>query len=135
MCMVDDADGYVTVLSEAHRKARKAHKCSECHRQIEAGETYLVEGTLYDGEKKTHKTCQHCEVVREWLRDECGGFLYGGIEEDIREHAWEGYGIRVKMMAVGMERFWRRKDGRMWPLPRIPKASGHDRLDSGGSNG
>lgn len=125
MCMIDNCDGYTTVLHERHPVARIQHKCAECGRVIHKGERYLNEGTLWDGKKKTHKTCAHCEVVRQWLTQECSGFVYGGIWEDISEHAWEGYGIRVKMMAVGMERNWERKDGRMWPLPRFPKVSGH----------
>lgn len=125
MCMVDFGDGMVTPLTEQHRKARKTHRCNECYRDIQTGETYLYETHIWDGKVNTHKTCQHCLVVRSWLLGECGGFLYGAIEEDIREHAWEGYGVEVKMMAVGMERKWTRKDGKPWRLPRLPKVSGH----------
>lgn len=125
MCMVDMADGMSVVLHSSHRKANKEHRCGECRRAIAPGEKYLNEGLLWEGEKSTHKTCRHCEVVRDWLVGECGGFIYGEIEEDIREHAWEGYGIEVKMMAVGMERNWTRKDGKPWRLPRLPKVSGH----------
>lgn len=125
MCMIDFGDGMVTPLTEQHRKARKLHRCRECYRDIQPGETYLYETHIWEGKVNTHKTCQHCQVVRSWLLGECGGFLYGAIEEDIREHAWEGYGIEVKMMAVGMERKWTRKDGKPWRLPRLPKVSGH----------
>lgn len=124
MCMIDDAsDERVTVLHERHYTAKKEHTCNECRRVINAGEHYMVERFIHEGEAHTHKTCRHCERVRQWLNDECGGFLYGDIEEDIREHADEGYGLAVKMMAIGMERNWKRRDGRMWPLPRMPKLS------------
>src|SRR4051812_27618700 len=122
MCMIDDSDGNVTMLSERTPVARIAHKCAECARDIRPGERYTVERFVFEGSLSAHKTCGHCLRVREWLRDECGGWLFGGIEEDIREHAAEGYGIAVKMMAVGMARCWLRKDGqRLWPLPRRPK--------------
>lgn len=123
MCMIDMADERVTVISERIGRARKQHKCDECSRRIEPGEQYLAEFYKSDGRTENHKTCSHCQVVRKWLNDECGGWIYGGVEEDIREHSWEGHGIRVKMMAVGMERYWRRRDGRMWPIPRLPKTT------------
>lgn len=70
-----------------------------------------------------HKTCAHCQRVRDWLTAECSGFVYGSIAEDIHEHAEEGYGLAVKMMAVGIYRHWKRRDQRMWPIPRMPKLS------------
>lgn len=123
MCMIDDSDGSVTVLHERHPVAKIEHKCLECRRVIKAGERYMVERTVFDGRANTHKTCTHCQCVRHWLTLECGGFLYGGVAEDIHEHASEGYGLSVKMMAAGISRQWKRRDGRMWPLPRLPKTS------------
>lgn len=118
MCMVELADETVTILSEHHPVARKEHRCSECGRVIKRGEKYLVEGYLFDGEKKTHKTCAHCEVVRSWLIHECNGFIYGGIAEDIHEHAQEGYGFSVLRLAAGVKKRWERRDGRLWPIPK-----------------
>jgi hypothetical protein len=122
--MIDGCDGRVQIVSEGHRKAKKEHRCHECGRSIPAGEMYLYEAFIYNGDFETHKTCQHCEAVRQWLNDECGGWLYGGVAEDIHEHAEDNhYGMRVKMMSVGLHRQWRRMDGRMWPVPRMPKLS------------
>lgn len=124
MCMVDGADGYVILLSSSSRKARKEHQCDECSRTIQQGEIYLVEGTLWEDEKQTHKTCAHCLVVRDWLTKECSGFLYEGIREDIIDHAREdGYGFGVLRLAVGIDNKWKRKDGRLFPVPRMPKLS------------
>lgn len=124
MCMIDGCDGFVTVLSSNKRKARKEHHCTECRRTIQPGETYLNEGTLWEGEKSTYKTCAHCVVVRDWLISECGGFIYSGVLEDIAEHASEsGYGFGVTRLAVGIENKWKRKDGRLFPIPRMPKTS------------
>jgi hypothetical protein len=122
--MFDNCDGTVNVLHERHPTARIEHKCGECFRVIKPGEKYMVERYVFDGSASTHKTCEHCQRVRSWLLSECGGFMYSGIEEDIREHADDPhYGIAVKMMAVGMARCWTRKNGKPWPLPRMPKTT------------
>lgn len=126
MCMADSADGYCTTINQAWRKAAKKHRCSECRRQILPGEGYRYEFTRFDGEVSQHHTCEHCLVARQWLMENCGGWLYGGVEEDIQEHADSGmYGFGVRLLAIGMERKWTRKDGRRWPIPRLPK-TGHD---------
>ncbi len=127
MCMIQDSDGYVTLLSNRHPVARKEHKCTECYRKITSGEKYLREAYIWDGDLVTSKVCAHCEVVRQWLSDECGGWLYGALEEDIREHAEDShYGFGVLRLAAGMGREWTRKDGRLWPIPRLP-ATSHER--------
>lgn len=124
MCMSDDADRVTPINDGEYRKARKPHKCQECRREIAVGETYHYETFRNDGRFEQHKTCSHCMVVRDWLSAECGGWVYTMVEEDIREHA-DYHGLRVKLLAVGMARNWRRKDGRMWPLPKMPKTT-HD---------
>lgn len=85
MCMFDGCDEVVTVLHERYPKARKEHRCSECRRAIEIGEVYMVERYVSDGNAFTHKTCRHCQVVRQWLLAECSGFIYECIGEDIQE--------------------------------------------------
>lgn len=124
MCMVDFSDGTITVLHERYPTARIAHKCNECNRAISPGEKYMVERYVFDGDAKTHKTCAHCCVVRQWLASECGGWMYGGLHEDISEHGDDPhYGVGVKMLSVGMDRKWKRRDGRPWPIPRMPKTT------------
>ena len=124
MCMIDNTDGMVTELHSETRKAVKEHKCSECRRLIGKGELYLHEGYVWDGKKHTHKTCRHCQVVRDWLSAECGGWCYGSVEEDIWDHVNDGYyGKAVVMLAVGMRRYWRTKDGRLYRVPSVPKTS------------
>ena len=66
-------------------------------------------------------------IVRQWLSDECGGWLYGAIEEDIREHAHNGiYPMGVHRLAVGMAWKWRTPRGVMLPIPRVPQTT-HER--------
>ena len=126
MCMIEDSDGYCVVLSNSVFTARKEHRCTECRRKIQVGERYRRETTVFDHSRSGWKTCVHCQRVRDWLTAECGGWVWGCIEEDIREHADNGYGMGVKIMAVGMARNWTRKDGRLWPLPRMPKSAHAD---------
>ena len=128
MCMIDSADGYCVVLHEIIRKSRKDHRCSECGRIIEVGELYLNEGLMWEGKKNTVKTCSHCQVVRAWLNAECGGWLYEGVYEDIHEHVQEEfYGKAVLMLAVGMSRRWKKKNGEMYRVPSLPKTT-HQRM-------
>lgn len=130
MCMFDDGDGAVTMLSAADPVARKTHKCRECGRTIEPGERYHVDRFLWEGSLDTHKTCGHCMVARQWLQDECGGYLFGAVEEDIREHAHNGmYPMGLHRLAVGMAWKWRTPRGRMLPLPTAPMTT-HERLQA-----
>jgi hypothetical protein len=126
MCMIDDGDGPCTVLAESTPLARIAHRCAECERAIRPGETYLRERLLFEGSVSHNKTCAHCRVARDWLQGECGGWVYGAVEEDVREHAQSGYPWAVKRLAVGMQRMWSGKRGLM-PLPMLPKTT-HERM-------
>lgn len=122
MCMFDDGDGIATVLSERYPRAVKQHCCSECLRMIELGEQYTVERLVFDGSARTQKTCAHCKVARDWLLEECRGFLYNGVAEDIQEHAINGeYGLRMRIIAVGIKRKWHRRDGGLYPIPKMPR--------------
>lgn len=120
MCMIDESDGVVTILgTPGWIKAKKGHKCRECWRVIDKGERYHREVYVFDGVFTTHRTCEHCMVVRGFLRDECGGFLYGGVEEDAREHCFERqYGMDLARAVVGMQWKWRTKAGRLLPVPK-----------------
>jgi hypothetical protein len=124
MCMIDYGDGTVTLIRDEVRKARKQHGCSECGRTIDPGEKYRFEFYTFDGQRTSHRTCAHCQVVRGWLWDECGGWLYGGVEEDFREHAHEGYyGIDLLRLVVAQSKNWRRPDGSLRPVPKRPRTS------------
>lgn len=119
MCMTDDGDP-VTVLHERHPIAAKPHKCNECRRTIDRGESYMVERYVFEGEAHTHKTCLHCQIARDWLTLECGGFIYTMIDEDIQEHSREGYGFGVARLAAGLACGWRRKNGALYRIPPRP---------------
>jgi hypothetical protein len=74
MCVID-FDEYCTVWQENTRKARKAHKCSCCRRQIEPGETYLTHFSIFDGNCNSEKCCSDCEKDREEFAAAHGGVL------------------------------------------------------------
>lgn len=63
MCVID-FDEFCTVWQENTRKARKAHKCSCCRRQIQPGETYLTHFSIFDGSCTNEKCCAECEADR-----------------------------------------------------------------------
>ena len=124
MCMVEGADCSQIFNSESWHRARKAHRCCECGREIVVGERYrycAIKDYEYSGVDSYH-TCAGCAVVEDWLRAECRGWLFGGVDEDLAGHLtygpWsadeERQTFRVTRPArllVGMRRRWRRFDG------------------------
>ncbi len=137
MCMVDDCDDFVTTVRDGSwHTARKAHKCAECRRQIGIGERYHSEAFVFDGKFTVHKTCAHCMVARQWLRDECGGWMYGGVEEDVREHCTNGYQypVGVYRLAIGMHQRWRKRNGSLRPVPAVPMTT-HERMRAAQAQG
>lgn len=104
----------VTLLTQKRPVAVKVHKCDECGRDIEKGEKYLLESFVFEGQVSTHKTCRHCESVREYVccHSMDGMFGYGNVAEDISDMddgSWQ-----TRLMLAGMKRKWKRKDGKMW---------------------
>lgn len=120
MCRVDDADSALILASET-RKARKQHQCDECGRLIQPGETYLHERGIGDG-PFTNRTCSHCQVACNWLTQQCGGFVYTQVEEELREHWQEDTAYRTRELArliYGMGRNWQARKGGLMPVPTL----------------
>lgn len=121
MCMIDGGERY-DVLSQERRRARKAHRCGECFRDIAPGETYEYATGLIDGTWNTHRTCLHCVAARAWLAKVCGGWMYEGVAEDLQEHIDHGYNPRWLNLAVsGIRKKWRAPDGSMRRPMSLPK--------------
>jgi hypothetical protein len=121
MCMIDDGEPW-EFCEISMRKARKAHRCDECAREIAPGERYENVAGKADGDFNTWRTCAHCIAARSWLTVECNGYLLGGVLDDLAEHwmqtseyhsAWLGRAI------VGMRRHWTRRDGKLMPVPAL----------------
>ena len=120
MCMVDYAEPS-KVFHAIERTARKQHRCGECGRAIETGERYEAAQMMdYGGYWFGCKTCQHCIAARQWLLNECDGWVYAGVYEDLREHWDENTLLRslwLGRVIVGMRRKWRKRDGSLMPVP------------------
>jgi hypothetical protein len=71
------------------RKAKKAHRCSECGREIEPGDAYEHVRGKWDGEMGVFKTCPRCLALREWVKAHvpCFCWAHGNIIEDAIETA------------------------------------------------
>lgn len=121
MCRIDGADRS-EVLQSAMRKARKEHRCSECRRTIQPGEQYQYDVTLYEGSMDTNKTCAHCMVARAWLLENCGGYIYGEVIEEVQEHGEEYRQLRIPLyrVAAAARRKWQRFGGGLMPIPAPP---------------
>ena len=82
-----DIDGYLAFSTASMRKAKKAHKCSECHGPIVPGDVYEYAAGKQEGEMWDSKTCPRCLALVEWIRAHvpCYCRVYGGLfEEDER---------------------------------------------------
>jgi len=112
MCMIDYADAN-EFCSESWRSAAKKHACGECGREIGAGETYLRAAGKSDGEMYQAKMCAHCHAGARLLQRHCGGYLFGGVYEDLKEHVSEAlpWSMQAARLVVGMRRKWRRFNG------------------------
>ena len=123
MCLVDDSDGRCTVLHSRQQRARLRHRCTECGRDVQAGEIYLAERTVFDGAAMSHKICAHCQRVRAYLMDHCSGWMYQGLGDDISGHYYstlsnDADDRESRLLNLGMTARWRRADGALWPVPR-----------------
>lgn len=119
MCAIDDAEPWGFYAGASRRKARKAHRCCECQREIAAGEFYHYCAGVMDGSWSTWKTCEHCRAAATFLDEECNGHLVGGIFEDLVEH--DRYGAEYQSdwltRAIdGIKAQWRSPDGELLPV-------------------
>jgi hypothetical protein len=109
MCAIDWSDGW-EFYSAAERRARKDHKCYDCNRVIHRGETYHHAAGKSDGYFCDYKICAHCIAAGAWLNAACGGWLYGGIGEELREH-WQyepdHHSMALGRIIIGHRRRWR----------------------------
>lgn len=123
MCRVD-IDGYVTVIERATHKARARHRCKECGRDIDPGETYQRTRGVWEGEAFTHKVCAHCCVLQDWLWRNCGGYVYSELVEDVAEHGSECGRRDLAALARLAARGWQWR-GELTRVPSMPPSIGH----------
>lgn len=106
MCAVDDCPPW-QVYNETRPVARRTHCCSECGRDINAGEKYLRIQGLCDDNWATHKICRHCEALSAFMMVLCSGHPLGDLYEELAEHWREGYAsIPLGRLIVGLKLKW-----------------------------
>jgi len=111
MCAINDADP-VAFCYQKSRKARKDHHCSECGRAIQKGEPYTHSSFGADGSVGTNKACSHCEVAGKWLQKHCGGYCFGEISEELKEHYEDGYREdNLQRLLIGIRCGWKASQG------------------------
>jgi hypothetical protein len=114
--MIGDAEPW-DVFESKDRRAVKAHRCTECGRTIDPGETYQHAAGLMDGNWFTFKTCAHCRTCCAWLVAVCDGYLFEGVLEDLGEHRFESVASWWLLRRIAeARRKWRRSDGTLYPL-------------------
>lgn len=99
MCRIEDADGdgiWLQPLIE--RTAKKEHRCEDCGRTIAKGERYTY-GLWKDDYLNTVKVCAHCVAAGRWLKVVCGGHLWPGVLEELKEHWDEEWELRSNGLA------------------------------------
>jgi hypothetical protein len=84
-CDYEPATAYV----KSWHRARKQHKCYECHRAINAGEQYEKVWAVWDGSVGVVKTCTRCLDLREYIEAHVPCFCigHGNVNEDAIETA------------------------------------------------
>jgi hypothetical protein len=84
---------------------------------IAKGETHTHIVGKWEGDFGTYRVCAHCRAAGEWLNVACGGWMFGGIGEELGDHWDEEIQLRSVMLArliLGHRRRWR--DG-LDPVP------------------
>lgn len=89
-----------SAFSVATHKARKPHKCSECGRTINPGETYKKTWGVWDGEPDTFCMCPDCMGLLDYMQahfPKCFCWAYTELRnaalDQLREYAREAPGL------------------------------------------
>lgn len=137
MCLyIDDYDADGEFLGSGKRTARKEHRCLECRRTIEPGETYRYWTWAMDGTVDTSKMCGHCQAVldlghaitgcpKHWNatllydRDPELGFIANCLHDDDHDLT-DDERAQLEALFEGGACGWRDTEGALLPLPAVP---------------
>jgi hypothetical protein len=98
MCRVGGGSLIYAEVKRGH--ARREHQCYECKRAILIGEPFEHHWCVYEsGRASKFKVCSHCAVLCEWLAQNCEGWIWGEVVEDIEEHGRDY--LRNDLVALG----------------------------------
>lgn len=104
MCMVDYAEP-ADVSHVDDVRARKPHRCDDCRGPIAIGETYRRAKFLQEGYWSSFAMCPACMAgPARWLTEQCGGYCFAGVEEDLAEHWSERHDLGIsdaEILALG----------------------------------
>jgi RNase P subunit RPR2 len=84
-CDYGDAPEFYSVYIV--KRARKQHKCDECHGVVMPGETYEATSGKWGGDVSTFVTCKHCRDLRVWVKNNvpCLCVMHGDMDEQMRD--------------------------------------------------
>ncbi len=114
MCSIDYYDGETCdFYSVKNPKARKEHNCCECGRKINIGEKYYYHSGSWGGDFQTYKNCSHCDSGAKLLMENCNGYVFEGMQEDLKEHVHQSipWAMKAARVVVGMKRKWKKFSG------------------------
>jgi hypothetical protein len=69
MCFVYDVSGPTFYNEQIIKKSRKLHKCSECYKHIDIGNSYQYVIGVWDGDWSSYKICDKCQGLRKKIHD------------------------------------------------------------------
>lgn len=86
------------VYRQQIRRAAKDYKCDECRGVIRKGERYEYTTGCWDGYWDDFHTCSdcipiRCEIAR--IPGGCGGWLHGGMLEELQDMRWQPENHRI----------------------------------------
>ena len=79
-----DYDEVCTTLQNKIVKARKAHKCGECNKEIANGDSYEAQNLVCDGFFFWAKTCLDCVSIRNSFYP-YGGYMFENVLDSVGE--------------------------------------------------
>jgi len=119
VCMIDYSDENLTLLADKTPAATKSYRCDECGRLIAKGERYRYEAGMVGRRFEVYRTCVHCTEARKWLASQCGGWVYGGVYDDLLTHWHDGHREGgLGRLIVGMRRQWASFGGGLLPAAK-----------------
>lgn len=81
-------------FKQEERKARKQHKCCECHNEINIGEVYQYSSGVWDSIPDSHKTCLSCAALWDDYVEQTGEpMIFEHLKECISDAFYGDYGV------------------------------------------